>query len=388
MDNLYLLELINETRQRGGGLLLNYEDKPSVVVLTVEKYNSLLNGQSHPAEETQAGSTAVFEQAQTEPRRVLVTGGAGYIGGHLVSELIKKNFEVVVLDNLSTGRRENIHPQAIFVEGDLSDENLLRDLFAQNQFEAVFHMAASLEVEESVREPEKYLLNNVINTQKLLAAMNEAGVKKIIFSSTAAVYGEPEEVPIAETGHLRPNNPYGSSKLLAERLIKYYCENLDFKAVVFRYFNACGFDVQSRILPTHQSHLIFNVMAVANGERPALQVFGNDYPTFDGTCVRDYVHVLDIVLPHISALDKLAAGLKFEIINIGTGKGYSVAQIINGASEILNKIIPMEMAQRRQGDAAVTVADNSKLKNLLGYELTHSGLPEILASSWEVLRNF
>ncbi len=368
--------------------MLNYEDKPSVVVLTVEKYNSLLNGQPHQAEDSQAAIMSSFGQAAAEARRVLVTGGAGYIGGHLVSELVKRNFEVVVLDNLSTGRRENIDPRAVFVEGDLSDENLLRDLFAQNRFEAVFHMAACLEVEESVREPEKYLENNAINTQKLLAAMNEAGVKKIIFSSTAAVYGGSNEVPIAETSHLRPNNPYGSSKLLAERLIKYYCENLGFKAVVFRYFNACGFDVQARILPTHQSHLIFNVMAVVKGERQALQVFGNDYPTFDGTCIRDYVHVLDIVLPHISALDKLAGDLNFEIINIGTGKGYSVAQIINGASEVLNKIIPMEIAPRRQGDAAVTVADNSKLKKLLGYELSHSGLPEILASSWEVLKNY
>ncbi|MBI5530868.1 MAG: UDP-glucose 4-epimerase GalE [Candidatus Doudnabacteria bacterium] len=389
MDNTYLQELINETKLRGGGLLLNYEDKPAVVVLTVDKYNSLLEGQElgikNQAVEIQTSPKAELASTQSV-KKVLVTGGAGYIGGHLVRELIKQNYEVVVLDNLSTGRRENIDPKAIFVEGDLADVNLLRDIFANNNISAVFHMAASLEVEESVREPEKYFKNNTQNTIGLLEVMKELGINKIIFSSTAAVYGENAKVPINENSPLHPNNPYGSSKLLTERNIKYFCEYLGFKAVIFRYFNACGFDEEANILPTHQSHLIYKVMQVAKGAEPILKIFGNDYETFDGTCIRDYVHVLDIVLPHILALEKLNGDLKFEIINIGTGTGLSVAQIVNGASEIIGRIIPMETAPRRAGDAPATVADNSKLVNLLGYEPKFSSLNNILTSSWEVLK--
>ncbi len=375
---------------------MNYEDRPAVVVLTVEKYNTLLqNQESKVLSEGKIENQGVQElnQTQTEipqpkvAKKVLVTGGAGYIGGHLVRELIKQGYKVLVLDNLSSGRRENLDPAAMFVEGDLADQNLLRDLFASEKFEAVFHMAASLEVEESVREPEKYFRNNVSNTANLLSAMNEAGVKKIIFSSTAAIYGEAAEVPISESSPLHPNNPYGYSKLLAERTIKYYCEFLGFSAVVFRYFNACGFDVEAKILPTHQSHLIYNVMMVAKGEKPSLTVFGNNYPTFDGTGVRDYVHVLDIALPHIEALKQMNDSTKYEVYNIGTGVGLSVAQIVNGASEILNKIIPMDISPRRSGDSAVTIADNTKLVNKLGYRPRFSDLQSIITSSWEVLKN-
>jgi UDP-glucose 4-epimerase len=385
MDNNYLQELISETQHRGGGLLLNLDDKPALVVLTVERYNQLLNRQD--IGESALPTAFLSSKISTSKRKVLVTGGAGYIGGHLVRELVKGGFEVVVLDNLSTGKKDNIDPKALFIEGDLNNGQLLRDIFLNNQFEAVFHMAASLEVEESVKEPGKYFENNVGNTVKLLNAMNEGGVKKIIFSSTAAVYGEPETVPITENSPLRPNNPYGSSKLLAERVIKYYCEYLGFQAVVFRYFNACGFDVLARILPTHQSHLIYNVMLVAKGSKPQLQVYGKDYQTFDGTCIRDYVHVLDIVLPHIVALDKLKEGKKFDIYNIGTGRGFSVEQVVNCASEVLNKIIPMEIAPKRPGDSPITVADNAKLLNDLGYELSFSSLENMLKTSWEVIKD-
>ncbi len=387
MNNVYLQELIVETQNRGGGLILNYEEKPAVVVLTVEKYNGLILGSQFSSLKQEIVADLPKVYADRLAKKVLVTGGAGYIGGHLARELIKQDYEVVVLDNLSTGLRENLDPKVLFVEGDIADGNLLRDIFAQHKFEAVFHMAASLEVEESVREPEKYFRNNVLNTANLLNVMHEAGVKKIIFSSTAAIYGEAAEVPVAETAPLHPNNPYGSSKLLAERTIKYYCEFLGFSAVVFRYFNACGFDVEAKILPTHQSHLIYNVMQVAKGEKPLLTVFGNDYSTFDGTGVRDYVHVLDIALPHIEALKQMSQESKYEVYNIGTGVGLSVSQIVNGASEILNKIIPMEINPRRPGDAAVTIADNTKLLNGLGYRPRHSDLQNIITSSWEVLKN-
>jgi UDP-glucose 4-epimerase len=389
MDNFYLQELIEETNARGGGLLLNFQDKPAVVVLSIDRYNLLLN-QMQNTNMFGGEQTAVLTQTRPAQnlvkQKVLVTGGAGYIGGHLVRELIKAGYEVVVLDNLSTGRKENIDNKAVFVEGDLADVNLLKDIFSANKFEAVFHMAASLEVEESVQKPVEYLENNVANIIKLLSVMSESGVKKIIFSSSAAVYGEPERVPISETSPLRPKNPYGSNKLLSERLIKYFCEYLGFKAVAFRYFNACGFDVQARILPTHQSHLIYKVMQVAKGAQPCLEVFGNDYPTSDGTCIRDYVHVLDIVLPHILALQKMDNMEKFEIFNIGTGRGSSVAEVVTCASEVINKIIPMEVAPRRAGDPAELIADNSKLLNELGYELKYSSLENMLATSWEVMK--
>jgi len=390
MDNHYLQELIQETNARGGGLLLNFQDKPAVVVLSIDRYNLLLNQMQNTATLSFAETATMM---QTRPARnlvkqkVLVTGGAGYIGGHLVRELIKAGYEVVVLDNLSTGRKENIDPKAVFIEGDLADGNLLKDIFASNNFEAVFHMAASLEVEESVKEPLKYLENNVANIIKLLAVMSESGVRKIIFSSSAAVYGEPERVPISESSPLRPKNPYGSNKLLSERIIKYFCEYLGFKAVVFRYFNACGFDVSARILPTHQSHLIYKVMQVAKGNQPYLEVFGNDYPTGDGTAVRDYVHVLDIVLPHILALENMDNMERFEIFNIGTGKGFSVAEVVTCASEVIGKIIPMEVAPRRAGDPAELIADNSKLLTELGYELKYSSLENMLSTSWEVMKD-
>lgn len=398
MDNLYLKELIEETNARGGGLLLNFQDKPTVVVLSIDRYNQIMSNIQLQIPNMQNTATLLYGQdtavltqewpaANNVRQKVLVTGGAGYIGGHLVRELIKAGYEVVVLDNLSTGRKDNIDPKAVFVEGDLADESLLKDIFAANDFEAVFHMAASLEVEESVKEPAKYLENNLANTIKLLNAMCDGGVRKIIFSSTASVYGEPDQVPVSESAHLRPNNPYGASKLLAERVIRYFCRNLGIKAVIFRYFNACGFDTNARILPTHQSHLIYKVMQVAKGAAPYLQVFGNNYPTSDGTCVRDYVHVLDIVLPHILALEKMDDMDMFEIFNIGAGRGFSVAEVVNCASEVIGKIIPMEIGPRRAGDAPVTVADNTKLVNELGYQLKYSSLENMLSTSWEVMKD-
>lgn len=380
MDNTYLQELIEEAQKRDGGLLLNFNDKPAVVVLTIEKYNEII-------QKSEIGNPKSNTIEQEDPtgyfngKTVLVTGGAGYIGSHLVRELIKAGYEVVILDNLSTGRRENLDARAMFIEGDIKDLNLLRDIFATYEISAVFHLAASLEVEESVAFPEKYFENNVTNTARLLQAMNEAGVKKIIFSSTAAVYGEPDEVPVKESAPLKPNNPYGASKLLAERVIKYYCTYLGFKAVIFRYFNACGCDYDGLIKPTHDTHLLANVLSAARTGQQ-IKVFGNDYLTRDGTCIRDYVHVLDIAKAHLKAIDKIGQGENFNIYNIGTGRGQSVQEIIQTTSEILNRIIPMEIAPRRPGDAAVTIADNTKLLQELGYQLQHSDLQTIVSTGW------
>ena len=383
MDNSSLENLISEAQSRGGGMLLNMNNKPAAVVLTVEKYNELLNNPS-----ALSGSLTRprpdFSQEPLE-RHVLVTGGAGYIGSHLVRQLLDSGYLVTVFDNLSTGKLENIDSRAKFIEGDLADLNLLRDILSAGNFEAVFHMAASIEVEESVKNPEKYFENNVTNTSRLLTAMHESGVKKIIFSSSAAVYGEQQVVPIPETARLLPNNPYGFNKMLGEELIRYYCEYAGMSAVVFRYFNACGCDFDGKIKPTHESHLIPIVLSVAAGKKPFMLINGEDYNTFDRTCLRDYVHVLDICRAHILALPAMDKGEKFKVYNIGTGKGMSVKQIINGAAETLNKIIPMEIGPRRAGDAPATVADNSKIARELGFVPEYSDLQTIISTSWKQL---
>jgi UDP-glucose 4-epimerase len=327
-------------------------------------------------------------QNNMQNKNVLVTGGAGYIGGHLVNELVEAGYNVTVLDNLSTGKKENINPNAKFVQGDLSDEIFVKNVLFQGDFSGVFHMAASLEVEESVKEPLKYFKNNVENTIHLLEAMEKSGCKKIIFSSSAAVYGETDNKPVSEISPVHPNNPYGENKLLAESLIKYFCEYGGFKAVAFRYFNACGTAEGGKIVSSHSTHLVHNVLEVARGHKLTLKVFGNDYPTVDGTCIRDYVHVLDIVLPHILAFEKMENfENKFEIFNIGTGKGNSVKEVANIAVEVLGKVIPMDMEKRRVGDAIQTVADNSKMLNVLGYQPSHSSMENIIKTAWNAIQN-
>lgn len=380
MDNSSLEQIISEAQNRGGGMILNLNSRPAAVVLTVEKYNELLGNKT--SAESFARQKEEIKKAG-EGRHVLVTGGAGYIGSHLVRQLLAQGYQVTVLDNLSTGKKENLDPRAKFLEGDLADLNLLYDLLSAGGFEAVFHMAASIEVEESVREPQKYFDNNVKNTTNLLKAMHETGVEKIIFSSTAAVYGEQEKMPILETAEPRPNNPYGFNKYLCENLIKYYSEFMGLKAVIFRYFNACGCDFDGAIKPTHESHLIPIVLGVAAGRKPSIMVYGDDYNTFDGTCLRDYVHVLDICRAHILALPHVGEGEKLKIYNIGTGKGLSVKEIINGAAEVLNKIIPMEIGPRRPGDAPATVADASKIFRDLGFKTEHSDIETIIKTSWK-----
>lgn len=379
MDDNYLQELIDEVKTRDGGLVLNLDSKPAAVVLSVEKYNQLVQ-----SSEVQHKALKTPHQDFT-PKRILVTGGAGFIGTHVVRQLLKENFEVTVLDNLVTGRRENVPQRAVFVQGDVGDINLMRDVFASGSFDSVIHLAGSLEVEESVREPQKYFENNCVNTYNLLKVMNEANCKKIIFSSTAAVYGLQNEYPLRETSPARPNNPYGSSKLLAEQIIKYYGRYMGFQAVIFRYFNACGCDFEGDVPLTHHSHLIPIVLEVAQGVRPNVLVYGADYETMDGTGIRDYVHVLDIARAHVAALNKISEIKNFEVYNIGTGKGLSVKEVIAAASEILNHIIPMEIAPRRPGDSAVSVADNTKLSADLDFSLQHSDIKTIISTTWTQL---
>jgi len=396
MDNNYLKDLIDEVESRDGGLILNSDGHPKVVVLSIEKYNDLIAGNREQAaigsrqasEDRQVAETEIQagdELPENQPKNILITGGAGYIGSHLARQLILAGHKVTVIDNLSSGILENIPSQAVFLEGDLKDLNFLRDVLASDKFDAVMHMAASIEVEESMREPQKYYENNVLATGNLLTAMNEAGVKNVVFSSTTAVYGQSTEQPINETASLRPESPYGHTKVLAEELVRYYSEYFGFNAVIFRYFNACGFDPTSDIQATHETHLLANILKVAKGKREQITVFGTDYETSDGTCVRDYVHVLDICQAHIKALGLFESGEygKFTIYNIGTGKGRTVLEMINAVAEVLNKMIPMEIGERREGDAPVAVADNSKIREELGFELMHSDLETIVKTSWK-----
>ena len=381
MDNSYLEELIREANIRDGGLILSQNDQPAAVVMTVHKYNELLQkSSSHQNRAMQSIQAEDFHSNNN--KTILVTGGAGYIGSHAVRELLKTGYGVVIVDNLSTGKRNNVPEGVKFYEGDIADTNFLRDIFASHKIYAVMHFAASIEVEESVAYPEKYLENNMLNTARLLSVMNEAAVKRIIFSSTAAVYGNQDVMPISEYAKVQPNNPYGYSKLLAERTIKYYCHFSGFQAVVFRYFNACGCDFDGSIIATHTSHLFSRIMEVAGGIRPFIAINGTDYNTVDGTCVRDYVHVLDIANAHVLALEKIDTTENYRIYNIGTGKGSSVLEVIQAVSESINRIIPMEQGPRRPGDAFATVADNSKIREDLGFELKYSDLETIAKTSW------
>lgn len=387
MDNTYLTQLIDEANSRGGGLILNLDNQPAAVVLSVEKYNQLLN-QAQTAPTVPKPQSAAVTKTFMKNQNILVTGGAGYIGSHAARQLLENGYQVTIIDNLSTGKRHNVPEKAKFVEGDLADSALLRDLFAQEKFFGVMHFAASIEVEESVSKPVEYLENNTINTANLLSVMAEFGVKRLIFSSTASVYGQPDKPLIDESTKPAPMNPYGYSKLVSERVIKFYCQFVGFRAVVFRYFNACGCDFEGDVEPTHHSHLMDNIMQVATGHKNAITVFGEDYPTFDGTCIRDYVHVLDIAKAHLAALPKIEEGEAFRVFNIGTGKGVSVLEMVNKTSELINKIIPMEKGPRRAGDPTALVADNKKLTQELGYHLQFSSLDSIIQTSWKQAQNF
>jgi UDP-glucose 4-epimerase len=336
-----------------------------VAVLDTATYTAL-------AESLVPGSTS---------QTVLVTGGAGYIGSHVVRQLRSNGYDVVVLDNLSTGSPENLVPEVPFVNGSVGDRGLLEELFRTYPINVVIHLAASLEVEESVRFPGLYFENNVLNTATLLSVMDEHNVSNIIFASTAAVYGVPKQVPIPESAPLHPNNPYGTTKLLGEKLIKYFCEYRGFRGVALRFFNACGFDPSSRIIDGHKSHLIPIVLDVLYGRQAVLTINGNDYDTVDGTCVRDYVHVLDIARAHLAALDKLPSQNGFEVYNIGTNRGSSVKEIIDGVMESTGKMVSIEMGPRRPGDAPITVADNTKITRELGFDLRYSDLNTIIATS-------
>ncbi len=315
--------------------------------------------------------------------RVLVTGGAGYIGSHTIQLLRERQYPVVVLDSMEFGHRAAVGDVPL-IEGDTSDEALLERLFVEHAIEAVIHFAAYKAAGESMEQPERYFENNVCGTLSLLKAMQRTNVKYIVFSSTCAVYGTPEVLPVSETNPLHPESPYGESKLMVEQMLKWFdvCHGLRY--VSLRYFNAAGaaFDGSIGEDWTRSLNLIPLVMKAALGKIPHVKVFGTDYPTPDGTAIRDYIHVVDLADAHIRALEYLKAQDRSDIFNLGTGTGLSVQEVIDTARRVSGVDIPVEYTDRRPGDPVAIWADNTKARTLLGWQPEY-GLQEIIQSAWQ-----
>ncbi len=315
--------------------------------------------------------------------KILVTGGAGYIGSHAVKGLGEKGFTILVFDNLSKGHKDAVL-HGDLVQGDLSNMTLLDQAVKEFQPDAVMHFAAFIEVGESVREPIKYYWNNVASTINLLHVLSKHKVNKLIFSSSAAVYGNPDKVPIPETETIKPINPYGQSKAIIETILNDMSTGPKFRFVSLRYFNAAGADPSGRIGENHtpESHLIPLILKTAKGERDHIKIFGTDYPTSDGTCVRDYIHVEDLVTAHLLALEYLLADGISDTFNCGYGHGYSVRDVIEVAKKVTKIDIPIQVDNRRAGDPPSLVADSSKLKQKLNWNPKHDDLDYIIRTAW------
>jgi len=313
---------------------------------------------------------------------VLVVGGAGYIGSHAVARLIGEGHHVVVFDNLSRGHVAAV-PEGTLVVGDLNDSALVETTLRDNSIDVVMHFAAFAEVGESVKDPASYYQNNVVAALSLLEAMRRAEVKKIVFSSTTATYGQPDKVPIAETTPQNPINPYGFTKLVIERALADYAHAYQFSYAALRYFNAAGAHPDGTIGEHHEpeSHLIPIVLQVALGQREHITVFGNDYPTPDGTCIRDYIHVEDLADAHLRAVERLEPG-KGICVNLGTGKGISVREIIDACRDVTGHDIPEVMGERRAGDPAELIADASLAEKVLGWKAKYTDVREVVETAW------
>ena len=313
---------------------------------------------------------------------VLVAGGAGYIGSHAVRELLREGFDVLVLDNLSNGRRELVGG-APLVEADLLDREALRRTFREARIGAVLHFAALIQVGESWSDPRRYYTHNLTTSLNLFDAMLEAGTECLIFSSTAAVYGEPVETPVTEAHPTRPANPYGRAKLMAEEILWDYERAHGLRSISLRYFNAAGAAPDGTAGECHdpETHLVPNVLLSALGRRPRLKVFGGDFPTPDGTAVRDYIHVTDLAAAHVLALKRLLDGEAGDVFNLGTERGHSVLEVVRAAERVTGREIPYDVGPRRPGDVAVLLASKAKAESVLGWQPRLSGLDTIVETA-------
>ncbi len=320
---------------------------------------------------------------------ILVLGGAGYIGSHTVYELIENGIDTVVADNLETGHIEAVHPKARFYKGDISNELFLDNVFNKEKIDTIIHFAAYSIVGESMKNPLKYYDNNLCKTKALLETMIKHNIKNIVFSSTAAVYGEPESVPICENDKLQPSNPYGETKLAIEKMFKWADTAYALRYVSLRYFNAAGAHISGNIGEFHnpETHLIPIVLQTACGKRDYISVFGDDYDTKDGTCIRDYIHVSDLAKAHISAVKYLKAGNESNIFNLGNGTGFSVKEVIQTAEKITKQHIPYKIEQRRYGDPAKLIASSEKAKKILNWQPKYDTLDGIISTAWNWHKN-
>lgn len=316
---------------------------------------------------------------------IMVLGGAGYIGSHTVYALIERGEDVVIVDNLETGHIEAVHEKARFYQGDIRDRAFIDSVFDNEQIDAVIHFAANSLVGESMTDPLKYYDNNVNGTKVLLQSMVAHNIKKIVFSSTAATYGEPDRVPILETDRTEPTNTYGETKLSMEKMFKWTDVAHGVKYVSLRYFNACGAHESGQIGEAHspETHLIPLVLQVPLGQRETINIYGDDYPTEDGTCIRDYIHVTDLAQAHILAVEYLMNGNDSNVFNLGNGVGFSVKEVIEVARKVTGHAIPAVISERRAGDPARLIASSDKAREVLNWQPAHADLEEIIASAWK-----
>ena len=316
---------------------------------------------------------------------ILVCGGAGYIGSHTVHQLVEKGEDVVIVDNLQTGHMGAVNPKAKFYKGDIREAEVLDRIFTENKIDAVVHFAANSLVGESMTNPLKYFNNNVYGMQVLLEAMVRHGIDKIVFSSTAATYGEPERIPIMEDDRTEPTNPYGQSKLIMEKMMKWVSLANGIRYVSLRYFNAAGAIEDGSIGEDHspETHLIPLILQVPLGKRDHITVFGEDYPTPDGTCLRDYIHVLDLADAHVLAIDYLRRGGESNIFNLGNGQGFSVKEMIEAAREATGLDIQVEIGERRAGDPAQLIASSEKARKVLGWQPKFTDVKAVIGTAWK-----
>lgn len=316
--------------------------------------------------------------------KVLVAGGAGYIGSHTVKELLREGYEVVVLDNFSTGRRELLVGGDV-IEGDLMDKPSLRKAFRLHSIEAVLHFASLIQVGESYLDPQKYYSHNLISSLNLLEAMMEKGVEKFIFSSSAAVYGNPQKIPIPESQPLKPTNPYGQTKFFLETILQDYERAYGLKFISLRYFNAAGADPESQLGEMHdpETHLIPNILLFLLKRKERFELYGTDFETPDGTAIRDYIHVTDLASAHVLALKKIQASSGSDFINLGANKGYSVLEVIKKTEEVTGRKVDYQERPRRKGDVPVLLASKEKAERILGWKPRLSALETIIETAWK-----